>query len=235
VLDTAAISTRSSPSPTTPRDLLIRSGFLCLRRIADYFGIGYDPDPRPDDPISVTRREFNLLCVELEAAGVPLKPDRDQAWQDFAGWRVNYDTVLLALCVLVMAPPAIWSSDRVKDGRMRMKVRRRSRAPLVAVARPHAVAALDLARLRLARATIRARRRWRRSARRWAQSLLAIGWRPRERDDDAGHAEQNGTTMSHSGAGPRWGASTPAPQEARPGRRCGRRSRCPGWRRSAPG
>jgi hypothetical protein len=38
--------------------------------------------------------------------------DRDQAWRDFAGWRVNYDTVLLALAALTLAPPAMWSSDR---------------------------------------------------------------------------------------------------------------------------
>ena len=62
--------------------------------------VPYDEDPRPDDPISVTRQEFDQLCVELEATGVPLKPDRDQAWQDFVGWRVNYDTVLLDLCAL---------------------------------------------------------------------------------------------------------------------------------------
>jgi hypothetical protein len=34
------------------------------------------------------------------------------AWRDLAGWRVNYDTVLLALCSITMAPPAPWSSDR---------------------------------------------------------------------------------------------------------------------------
>jgi len=111
-------------------DLLIRSGFLCLRRIADYFGIDYDPDPRPDDPISVTRREFNLLCVELEAAGVPLKPDRDQAWRDFAGWRVNYDVVLITLCALFQAPYAPWSSDRsVAPYRVRILRRGRRRGP----------------------------------------------------------------------------------------------------------
>ena len=53
------------------------------------------------------------MCAELTAAGVPLKADRDQAWRDFQGWRVNYDTVLLALCALVVAPPAKWSSDRM--------------------------------------------------------------------------------------------------------------------------
>jgi hypothetical protein len=41
-----------------------------------------------------------------------MKPDRDAAWAAFAGWRVNYDSVLLALATLVMAPYAPWSSDR---------------------------------------------------------------------------------------------------------------------------
>jgi hypothetical protein len=94
---------------------MLRTGFFALRRIADFFQIEYDADPRPDAPISVSRREFDLLCVELRAMDLPLKPDLDQAWRDFAGWRVNYDAVLIALCSLVMAPPAKWSSDRV-DG-----------------------------------------------------------------------------------------------------------------------
>jgi hypothetical protein len=48
-------------------------------------------------------------------AGAELAADlhgRDQAWHDFAGGRVNYDIVLLALCSITMAPPAAWSSDR---------------------------------------------------------------------------------------------------------------------------
>jgi hypothetical protein len=107
--------------------LMIRTGFLALRRIADYFGISYDPDPRPDDAITVTRREFDLLCVELEAAGVPMKHDRDKAWRDFAGWRVNYDEVLVALCALTMAPPAKWSSDRLPlRPQSRPKLRRKT-------------------------------------------------------------------------------------------------------------
>ena len=32
--------------------------------------------------------------------------------RDFAGWRVNYDTVLLELAELTDAPYAMWSSDR---------------------------------------------------------------------------------------------------------------------------
>ena len=114
---------------------MLRTGFLALRRIADYFGIAYDPDPRPDDPITVSRREFDLLCVELEAAAVPLKPDRDQAWRDFAGWRVNYDEVLVALCALTMAPPAKWSSDRLTARRPHAEGPPEDRPALVTVIR----------------------------------------------------------------------------------------------------
>ena len=59
-----------------------------------------------------------------DAAGVPLKADRDQAWLDFAGWRVNYDTVLLALAELTMAPYAPWTSDRSVPDHRQPRVRR---------------------------------------------------------------------------------------------------------------
>jgi hypothetical protein len=113
VLDTASITLAAIDRPRSGHaQIMIRTGYLCLRRLSDYFGIRYDASPSPDDPISVTRREFDLVLVELEAAGVPLKADRDQAWRDFAGWRVNYDVQLISLAALVFAPPAPWSSDR---------------------------------------------------------------------------------------------------------------------------
>jgi hypothetical protein len=44
------------------------------------------------------------------------------AWRGFAGWRVNYDTVLLALAALTMAPEAPWSSDHsFRQSRTRQK------------------------------------------------------------------------------------------------------------------
>lgn len=129
VLDTAAIMYSVVDMPVDARGpVMMRAGFMSLRRIADFYGIDYDVDPAPDAPISVTRREFDLLCVELESAGVPLRADRDAAWASFAGWRVNYDTVLLALCSLVMAPPARWSSDRMPPPQLpRIRPRHRSR------------------------------------------------------------------------------------------------------------
>ena len=56
---------------------------------------------------------------------MPLKADRDQAWRDFAGWRVNYDSVLVPLAGLVMAPYAPWSSDRSLSGSLQPRWRRR--------------------------------------------------------------------------------------------------------------
>lgn len=118
VLDTAAIVASTLDVPrSAQRDLLLRGGFFTLRRIADFYGIKYDPRPSPTDPISVTQGEFDLLCIELRAAGLPLKKDLQQAWLDYAGWRVNYDSVLVQLCALVMAPPARWSSDRMPESR----------------------------------------------------------------------------------------------------------------------
>ena len=93
-------------------------------QLADFFGIAYDPDPAPTDPISITRPEFDAALAELEAAGVPLLADRDQAWRDYAGWRVNYDTVLLALAEITMAPYAPWTADRSGPGHKRPRIRR---------------------------------------------------------------------------------------------------------------
>jgi hypothetical protein len=113
VLDSAAFMNSVIDVPRDPQAALcVRSGYLCLRAIGDFFDVVYDPDPAPTDPISIAREEFDAAYDELAAAGVPLKPDRDQAWRDFAGWRVNYDTVLLALAALTVAPYAPWSSDR---------------------------------------------------------------------------------------------------------------------------
>lgn len=113
VLDTAALRAAALDLPRTYRaELCIRSGYLALRRIADAFGIPHDPAPAPGDPISVTRAEVDEVLDRLAAEGAPVRADRDQVWRDFSGWRVNYDAVLLALCGLLVAPAAPWSSDR---------------------------------------------------------------------------------------------------------------------------
>jgi hypothetical protein len=114
VLDAASITLSAIEIPyDVSAALSIRAGFLALRRIATYFDIPNPQTPHyPDTPICVDRKEFDDLLNQLAGAGLPLKPDREQAWRDFAGWRVNYDRALILLCGLVMAPEAPWSSDR---------------------------------------------------------------------------------------------------------------------------
>jgi hypothetical protein len=122
VLDGAALTLSTV---NVPRDVeaefCIRAGYLCLRRVADYFRIPHDPDPTPETPISITRAEWEEAVAFLEGEGVPIKADRERAWRDFAGWRVNYDTVLLALANLTIAPEAPWSSDRSQDQGFRLR------------------------------------------------------------------------------------------------------------------
>ncbi len=113
VLDTAAMWVAAIEHPVDPdAQLALRAGFLTLRRLADVSGLTYDPDPAPSDPISISRREFDEALGELAEAGLDVVADRDAAWKAWAGWRVNYDSVLLNLARLVEAPPTPWVSDR---------------------------------------------------------------------------------------------------------------------------
>ena len=128
VLDSAALYASTLDMPRSPTaELCIRSGYTALRAIADFYSIPYDPDPAPTDPIAISRDEYDDVYDRLAEAGVPLRSDRDQAWRDFAGWRVNYDTVVIILAGFVMAPYAPWISDRSPAGRYRPPILMRQR------------------------------------------------------------------------------------------------------------
>ena len=131
VLDAAAIRMSCLDLPFSANaGVCIRAGFIALRSIADFFQVPYDPDPSPGDPISISRSEFLAVFDELAAAGLPMLSDREQCWQAYAGWRVNYDSVLVTMAGLIMAPYAQWVSDR-------SLVQRRHRPPV----KPHRRAA----------------------------------------------------------------------------------------------
>jgi hypothetical protein len=114
VLDTAALFNSTVDIATdVEAQLCLRAGYIALRRIASFLRIPFDPDPRyPSHPIAVTREEYDEVVEVLARQGVPLKADREQAWRDFAGWRVTYEVPLLRLAQATMAPYAQWSSDR---------------------------------------------------------------------------------------------------------------------------
>lgn len=116
VLDCASLIASTVDIPRRAQSgLCIRAGFVALRSIADFFEVKYTVDPKPDDPISVTREQFDATYDRLVELGIPVLEDRDQCWKDFAGWRVNYDTVLRTLAKITFAPYAEWISDHMQD------------------------------------------------------------------------------------------------------------------------
>ncbi len=109
MMDTAALVRSSVAIPMDVQaDLMIRAGYLALRRIGTILQIPYEQHPEPTDATSIDRARFEAALDVLVESGVPVIEDRDQAWRDFNGWRVNYDSVLRRLERLTMAPPPWW-------------------------------------------------------------------------------------------------------------------------------
>ncbi len=114
VLDSAAMYMALCPT-TAPNQarLCLRMGFTCLRTLADTFSIPYNPDPMPDDPLVVTYDDYVKGVERLQQIGFPLERTAEESWQDFRGWRVNYESNALALAELIVATPGPWMGGRV--------------------------------------------------------------------------------------------------------------------------
>ena len=91
--------------------LTLTAGRTAFRSIADLFNIEYDPNPNQTDPISISREEYEKVYHELAEVGIPVKPDIDQCWIDFAGWRVNYDAIIVRLEQLAHVPDTPFHVD----------------------------------------------------------------------------------------------------------------------------
>jgi hypothetical protein len=91
---------------------MIRAGYISLRRIGSIYKIPFDVDPPSTGPIAIQRSEFDEAFDALKNAGIAMNEDRDLAWRDFVGWRVNYEASLLGLAEMLRVPYAPWTSDR---------------------------------------------------------------------------------------------------------------------------
>jgi hypothetical protein len=108
-LDTAALVTSLQLVKSTGEaQTLIRSGYLALREIADFFGIPPELHIRQHNDLTVSREDFDRLVDELAHHGVFTTVPRDAAWTAFAGWRINYDQALWGLRELVSDVPSHW-------------------------------------------------------------------------------------------------------------------------------
>ena len=113
VLDAAAMHLALAPSQASSQArLCLRMGFTLLNRIATTIGWEVDPDPDPDGPINLTFEEFERAVAMLVGVGFVTERTAEQAWADFRGWRVNYETVAYRLADRLTVPPAPWSGQR---------------------------------------------------------------------------------------------------------------------------
>ena len=109
IVDAAALVASTVDGPAGPAvDITLGVGMGALQHIGAAAGVPHASEPVSIDQISVTRAAYDAAFEHLLAAGVPLKADRDRAWQDFAGFRARYDRVLLALTREVEAPQVPW-------------------------------------------------------------------------------------------------------------------------------
>jgi hypothetical protein len=113
VLDGAAMHLALSPSSATSQArLCLRMGFTLLQRIAFTLRWTVDPDPSPEGPIQLTYEEFANAVVMLEQVGFHTERSAEEAWPDFRGWRVNYESIAYRLADRLTAPPTPWSGPR---------------------------------------------------------------------------------------------------------------------------
>ncbi len=113
VLDAAALQLAICPQsvPAEAR-LLMRMGYLTLRKIAAAARISVNDDPQPSDPILLTRQEFDAAVAHVVDAGWVPERELDEAWKHFHGWRVNYETAAYGLAYHLDVVPALWSGPR---------------------------------------------------------------------------------------------------------------------------
>ncbi len=113
VLDAAALHLalcpRSAPAQARP---LLRVGYVAIRKLAKSLRLPAPEDPHPDDPIAVTRLEYDEAIERMQAAGWEFERTPDDAWPHFRGWRVNYEAPAYAIAYLLNLPPALWSGQR---------------------------------------------------------------------------------------------------------------------------
>ena len=112
-LDTAAILRSTELTPETGQaDTMIRSGYLALRAIADFYRIEEERAATTDGDLSVSQADFDRLLAELNAKGVPVEADPDSAWHAYRGWRVNYDRTVCGLREQIGDDPSHWAKRR---------------------------------------------------------------------------------------------------------------------------
>lgn len=131
VMDSAALWLALSPgrAPARAARLALRTGFTALRSIADGLGVPVDHDPDPDAPLRLSYAEYLEGIARIGSTSFPMDRSPEQAWPDFRGWRVNYESVAYALAERLDAVPAPWTGPRRTGDPPMAPMRPPTRAP----------------------------------------------------------------------------------------------------------
>lgn len=118
MLDAASLVDSSVDLSTDPAaSHLVRTGSRALTQVLEPLRLHCPADPTwPRTPINVSREEFDQAYDHLQQSGLPMKPDKDAAWAEYAQHRVQYECPLMTLVKLKKPPHgARWTTDR-EDG-----------------------------------------------------------------------------------------------------------------------
>jgi hypothetical protein len=130
VLDAAALQLSLCPlsAPSEARPLL-RVGYVTMRQLARTLNLAVNEDPRPEDPIRLTREEFDQAIAHMDKAGWVFERTPDEAWPHFRGWRINYEQAAHGIAAHLDLPMALWSGPRTRLGQVLPPVRPPHREP----------------------------------------------------------------------------------------------------------
>ncbi|HEX9357587.1 MAG TPA: hypothetical protein VF933_27695 [Streptosporangiaceae bacterium] len=114
VLDSAAMYLSLSPesAPTVAARLCLRGGFECFGEVNRAMGLPVPDMPDRAHGISLTYQDWLHAIAVLEKVNFPIERTPQDAWPDFAGWRVNYEQAAYQVAKAVDAVPALWSGPR---------------------------------------------------------------------------------------------------------------------------
>jgi hypothetical protein len=114
VLDSAALMLVLAPeqTPVVAARLCLRGGFSCLGRVARAMGLDVPEEADPEAGITLTYEEFLEAVSRMEEVGFHISREAVDAWPDFVGWRVNYESAAYQIAEALDAVPARWSGPR---------------------------------------------------------------------------------------------------------------------------
>jgi hypothetical protein len=114
VMDSAALMLVLAPeqAPVVAARLCLRGGFSCLGRVARAMGLDVPEEADPEAGITLTYEEFLEAISRMEEVGFPITREAADAWPDFVGWRVNYESAAYQIAAAIDAVPARWSGPR---------------------------------------------------------------------------------------------------------------------------